>query len=66
MPPLVALAVLIPLPVALWQIIRALRGDWRVPSNWNRFACYTIVLLMTTIAAEFGAFLLLIGLQTPA
>ncbi len=61
LPPLVAAFNLIPLPVALMQIGRALRGDWRIPSRWNRFAFYSIVLLMATTTAEFGAFLLLLG-----
>jgi 1,4-dihydroxy-2-naphthoate octaprenyltransferase len=63
LPTLAAIAILLPTPLALWQLGRALRGDWRILSRWNRFAFYTIVLLMTTAAAEFGAFVLLIGLQ---
>jgi 1,4-dihydroxy-2-naphthoate polyprenyltransferase len=63
LPSLAALAVLVPFPLAVWQIWRTLRGQWSIPAYWNRFAFYTIVLLMTTTAAEFGAFLLLIGLK---
>lgn len=63
LPPLVVLFNLIPLPFALFQIWHTVRGDWRIPSRWNLFAFYSIVLLMATSAAELAAFMLLVGLS---
>lgn len=48
-------------PLAIFQVWRVYRGDWRKPERWNRFSFYSIVLLMSTAAAELGAFILLIG-----
>ena len=49
-------------PFAAWQIAKIARGDWRDPTRWNRFAFYTIALLMLTGLSEGGAFFLLSGL----
>ncbi|MBK8020853.1 MAG: prenyltransferase [Chloroflexi bacterium] len=56
-----ALAVALLLPLAIGLLWHARRGDWRRPERWNGFAFHTIVLLMASAAAQFGALLLLIG-----
>lgn len=63
LPSAVALAVCIPLPLALWQVLRMERGDWAIPARWNALAFYSIVLLIVTSFAELFAFILLVGLQ---
>ena len=62
LPLLVAAAVGALAPLGLWQVWRIVRGDWQIPARWNRLAFYTIVLLMTSAAAELAAFTLLTGL----
>jgi hypothetical protein len=62
LPAWVALAAAGTSPLALWQIARIVRGDWRTPTRWDRLAFYTITLLMLTGLAEGGAFFLLSGL----
>lgn len=62
LPTLAAVAVVLTLPLGVLLVWRTWRGDWRDPARWNGFGFYTIVLLMLATAAEFGAFVLLIGL----
>lgn len=62
LPVWVALAAASTSPLAIWQTAKIVRGDWRNPACWNRFAFYTITLLMLTALAEGGAFFLLSGL----
>lgn len=50
-------------PLTLWLLWRVHRGDWHRPERWNTFGFYSIVLLISAIAAELAAFVLLIGLR---
>ncbi|MCC7205739.1 MAG: prenyltransferase [Anaerolineae bacterium] len=59
LPSAAALALLGALPLALWQVWRTTRGDWRRPERWNPLAFTTIVLLLTSAAAQALAFGLL-------
>jgi 1,4-dihydroxy-2-naphthoate octaprenyltransferase len=61
LPPLIALAVGLMSPLALLQLWRIRRGDFRNPARWNRFAFYSIALLLGTAAVEAVAFVLLVG-----
>jgi 1,4-dihydroxy-2-naphthoate octaprenyltransferase len=62
LPAWVAIAAAGTSPLAAWQIAKIARGDWHEPARWNRFAFYTIALLMLTGLAEGGAFFVLSGL----
>jgi 1,4-dihydroxy-2-naphthoate octaprenyltransferase len=57
----VAIAAGLSLPLALWQVWRISRRAWANPAQWNSLALWSIVLLMGTAAAEFVAFLELLG-----
>jgi 1,4-dihydroxy-2-naphthoate octaprenyltransferase len=59
LPPLVALAVLLPLPLAAWQAWRLAGGAWSRAQSWNSLAFTSIALLMGTAALEAIAFLVL-------
>lgn len=59
-PLLVSGAAFLSLPLAVWQIRRMWRGDWRDPAHWDSLAFGSIVLLMTTAALETAAFLVLL------
>ena len=61
LPPLVALAVLLPLPVVVWQANRMRRGAWANPAAWNSLAFWSIGLLMLSGGLEVLAFLWLVG-----
>jgi hypothetical protein len=54
---LAAAAVLLPLPLALWQAWRMARGDWQNRATWNSLAFWSIGLLMGTALLETAAFL---------
>jgi hypothetical protein len=56
-PLLVSGAAFLPLPLAVWQIKRMMRGDWRNPAHWDSLAFWSIGLLMATAACETAAFL---------
>ncbi len=56
LPKLVALAVMLPLPVALWQAYRMGRGAWADPAAWNSLAFWSIGLLVLSCALEALAF----------
>jgi 1,4-dihydroxy-2-naphthoate octaprenyltransferase len=60
LPALVALAVCLPLPLAVWQGWRMGRGAWANPPQWGSLAFWSVGLLMGTAAAEFVAFALLV------
>jgi 1,4-dihydroxy-2-naphthoate octaprenyltransferase len=57
LPPLAALAVLLPLPLAIWQAYRVMRGAWAKPAAWNSLAFWSIALLILSGGLEFLAFL---------
>jgi 1,4-dihydroxy-2-naphthoate octaprenyltransferase len=57
LPLLAAAAVLLPLPLALWQAWRMARGKWRNVSLWDSLAFWSIGLLMGTALLETAAFL---------
>ena len=60
MHPLVAIALLLPAPVALWQAWRLALGAWREPSRWNSLAFWAIGLPVASAAAVVSIHLLLI------
>jgi 1,4-dihydroxy-2-naphthoate octaprenyltransferase len=57
LPPLVAAAPCLTLPLATWQILRTARGAWSVQKRWNSLIFWTIALLITTAVLETLAFL---------
>jgi len=59
MHPLVAAAILVPAPVALWQALRLAHGGWREPSRWNNLTFWAIGLPVGSAAAVATAHLLL-------
>lgn len=54
-PSLVALAVVLPSPVAGWQFWRLGRGDWNLPERWEGLAFGGVTLLVATAACELAA-----------
>ncbi len=59
LPTLAAAAVLLGVPVALWQAWRMRRGDWSDPARWDSLAFWSVALLAGTGVAELLAFLLM-------
>lgn len=57
LPPQIAGAIYITLPIAAWQIWRISRGAWRRPAAWNALAFAGITMLMGTAALETAAFI---------
>jgi 1,4-dihydroxy-2-naphthoate octaprenyltransferase len=57
LPLLVIGAAFLSLPLAVWQLRRMARGDWRNPAAWDSLAYWTIGLLMATAMLETAAFL---------
>lgn len=57
LPRLLVLAIVAPLPLALWQIWRVHQGDWRDPGRWEGLVFGSIALLMGTAGLEGAAFL---------
>jgi 1,4-dihydroxy-2-naphthoate octaprenyltransferase len=57
LPPLVALAVLLPLPMAAWLAYRMQGEAWDKPAAWNSLAFWSIGLLMLSGGLEVLAFL---------
>ncbi len=57
LPQLVAWSCLLPLPVAVWQGVRILRGAWRNPSCWNSLSFWSITLLIGSALLATTAFL---------
>lgn len=60
-PVTVAAALLIPLPLAIWQIWRMTQHDWAAPSHWNRLAFVSVALLVISILAQLLGYLRLLG-----
>lgn len=60
LPPPVAVAILLPLPLAIWQMRRMARGNWRTPATWDSLAFWSIGLLMGTAALETAVFFWLV------
>jgi 1,4-dihydroxy-2-naphthoate octaprenyltransferase len=56
LPPTAALALTIPLPLAVWQCLRMWRGDWQKPAAWNSLGFWSIGLLMGSAMLETLAF----------
>jgi 1,4-dihydroxy-2-naphthoate polyprenyltransferase len=63
LPVLVAQSIGMLSPLAGLLLWRVMRGDWHSQKYWNKFGFYTILLLMTSATAEWGAFILLIGMR---
>jgi 1,4-dihydroxy-2-naphthoate octaprenyltransferase len=61
LPLIVALVVTASLPLALTQMWRMVRGDWRDPARWDGLAFYSVLLLVGTSLAELAAFVWLTG-----
>jgi 1,4-dihydroxy-2-naphthoate octaprenyltransferase len=59
LPPLVAAAVALPAPIALWRIRRVLHGDWRRRWRWEAVTFWAVALLVSTTVCELIAFALL-------
>ncbi|HOU39721.1 MAG TPA: prenyltransferase [Promineifilum sp.] len=57
LPPLVAVAVLLPLPLAIWLAWQMSHDAWRDPTAWNALGFWSIGLLMATAGLELLAFL---------
>jgi 1,4-dihydroxy-2-naphthoate octaprenyltransferase len=57
LPPLVAAAACLTLPLAAWQILRTARGAWSEQRHWNSLIFWTIALLIATAVLETLAFL---------
>jgi 1,4-dihydroxy-2-naphthoate octaprenyltransferase len=56
LPAPVAAAVILPLPVALWQGYRLGRSAWADPAAWNSLAFWSIALLIVSASLETLAF----------
>ncbi len=56
LPLIVAAAVLLPLPLAVWLVWRMSRGAWHNPAAWNGLGFWSIGLLMATAGLELLAF----------
>ncbi len=62
LPTLAALAVALMSPLALLQLGRLRRGDYRTPARWNSFAFASVALLIGSAAVEAFACALLVGM----
>jgi 1,4-dihydroxy-2-naphthoate octaprenyltransferase len=60
LPGVVALAILIPLPIAIWLAWRMKNEDWADPDRWNVLGFWSVGLMMSTTAVEFFAYILLL------
>ncbi len=60
LPGTVAVAILLTLPVALWQMRRVARGAWAMPTQWNSLAFWSVALLIATAVLEAVAYLWLV------
>lgn len=52
LPKAIALAAVVPSPIALWRITRACAGDFRLPARWESVTFWAVALLMGTAMAE--------------
>ena len=57
LPWLVALAIFIPSPMAVWLAKRMIDGAWSQPTAWNSLGLWAVALLMITAVLATGAFL---------
>lgn len=55
LPPRIAIAAATTAPIAAWQVTRVAGGAWRERDRWNSIAFGSVVLLMTTAAAQLLA-----------
>jgi 1,4-dihydroxy-2-naphthoate octaprenyltransferase len=62
LPGIVALALLLISPLAIWLAWRMWRGAWAEPDQWDSLGFWSIGLLMASVSAELLAFLFLIYL----
>jgi 1,4-dihydroxy-2-naphthoate octaprenyltransferase len=62
LPGIVALALLLISPLAIWLAWRVWRGAWAEPDQWDSLGFWSIGLLMASVSAELLAFLFLIYL----
>lgn len=60
LPLLPSLAVLLPVPLAIWLAVRMVRRAWADPSAWNSLAFWSIGLLIASSALEAAAFFWLV------
>ena len=60
LPTLVAAALLLISPLAIWQGWRMGRGAWANPEKWDSLGFWSIGLVISSSGAEFAAFLLLV------
>lgn len=61
LPFLVVIAILIPLPLAVWLARRMKRGAWSDSHQWNSLGFWSVALLMGTIISEAAAYGLLVA-----
>lgn len=61
LPPLVAVAIGLMSPLAVWQLWRVGRGDATNPARWNHLAFFSVGLLIGTAIVEMITFGLLAG-----
>ena len=60
LPAIVALALLLVSPLAIWLVWRMWRGAWAEPDQWDSLGFWSIGLLMASVSAELLAFLFLL------
>lgn len=60
LPGIVAIALLLMSPLAIWLAWRMWRGAWADPDQWNSLGFWSIGLLMASVSAELLAFLFLL------
>lgn len=60
LPGIVALALLLISPLAIWLAWRMWRGAWAEPDQWDSLGFWSIGLLMASVSAELLAFLFLL------
>ncbi len=61
LPFLIVIAILIPLPLAVWLAWRMKRAAWSDSDQWNSLGFWSVALLMGTIVSETAAYGLLVA-----